>query len=74
VNGAFDCDVWWNEAARREDGQLMATGHRIADVTAIGPTLEEALRKAYSNIQKIHVLASYYRTDVGQSLWPPGNC
>jgi phosphoribosylamine-glycine ligase len=74
VDGAFDCDVWWNEAARREDGQLMATGHRIADVTAMGSTLEEALRRAYSNLQKIHVLASYYRTDVGQSLWPPGNC
>lgn len=74
VEGAFDCDVWWNEATRRDDGQLMATGHRIADVTALAPTLEEALRKAYANIRKIRILASYYRTDIGQSLWPPGNC
>jgi phosphoribosylamine-glycine ligase len=73
VDGPFDCDVWWNEANRRDDGQLMATGHRIADVTALAPTLEEALNKAYANIRKIHVLASYYRTDIGQSLWPPGN-
>jgi phosphoribosylamine-glycine ligase len=74
VEGALDCDVWWNEVARREDGQLMATGHRIADVMALAPTLEEALARAYANIRKIRVVGSYYRTDIGQSLWPPGNC
>jgi phosphoribosylamine-glycine ligase len=73
LDGPFDCDVWWNEAARREDGQLMATGHRVADVTAHAPTLDAALQKAYANIRKIHLLASYFRTDIGQSLWPPGN-
>jgi hypothetical protein len=24
------------------------------------------------NIRKIRVVGSYFRTDVGQSLWPPG--
>jgi phosphoribosylamine--glycine ligase len=73
VDGEFDCDVWWNEAARRDDGQIMATGQRIADLTAFAPTLQAALDNAYANIRKIHVLASYYRSDIGQSLWPPGN-
>jgi phosphoribosylamine--glycine ligase len=73
VDGPFDCDVWWNEVARRDDGQLMATGQRIADVTALAPTLERALAKAYANMRKIRVVGSYYRTDIGQSLWPPGN-
>jgi phosphoribosylamine-glycine ligase len=36
-------------------------------------TLEEAIAKAYADIRKIRSLGSYYRTDVGQSLWPPGN-
>lgn len=71
VNGEFDCDVWWNEVEQQE-GQLWATGHRIADVVAIEATLPEAIRKAYANIKKIRCLAGYYRTDVGQSLWPPG--
>ena len=26
------CDLWWNEVARGEDGRLVTTGHRIADV------------------------------------------
>ncbi len=73
VDGQFDCDVWWNEVARGADGNLLSTGHRIADVTALAPTLDAAIAKAYANIRKIRVVGSYFRTDVGQSLWPPGN-
>jgi len=72
VNGQFDCDVWWNEVARAADGRLISTGHRIADVVALAPKLGAAIAKAYANIRKIRVLGSYYRTDIGQSLWPPG--
>jgi phosphoribosylamine-glycine ligase len=47
-------------------------GHRICDVVAIGSSLREAIAKSYKNIAKIKCLGSYYRTDVGASLWPPG--
>jgi phosphoribosylamine---glycine ligase len=73
TTGKFDCDVWWNEVARGADGNLIASGHRIADVIALAPTLNAAIGKAYANIRKIRVVGSYFRTDVGQSLWPPGN-
>jgi phosphoribosylamine-glycine ligase len=69
----LDCDVWWNEVVRDGDGQLRSTGHRIADVVAFGQTLEQAVSKAYDNIRKIRSIGSYYRPDVAQSLWPPGN-
>jgi phosphoribosylamine-glycine ligase len=72
VDGQFDCDVWWNEVARGADGNLIATGHRIADVIALAPKLDAAIARAYANIRKIRVVGSYFRTDVGQSLWPPG--
>jgi len=72
VNGTFDCDVWWNEVARSADGDLIATGQRIADVIALAPKLDAAIAKAYANIRKLRVVGSYFRTDVGQSLWPPG--
>jgi len=72
VDGKFDCDVWWNEVARGTDGNLIATGHRIADVIVLAPKLDAAIAKAYANIRKIRVVGSYFRTDVGQSLWPPG--
>jgi phosphoribosylamine---glycine ligase len=66
------CDVWWNEVSR-ESGRLYSTGHRIADVIGFGPTLANATAVAYRNIKKIRSLASYYRPDIGQSLWPPGS-
>jgi len=72
VDGQFDCDVWWNEVARGADGNLVATGHRIADVVALAPKLGAAIARAYANIRKLRVVGSYFRTDVGQSLWPPG--
>jgi phosphoribosylamine-glycine ligase len=67
------CDLWWNEVARGEDERLVTTGHRIADVVAFGPSCAAAIKKASANIRKIRSLGSYYRTDIGQSLWPPGH-
>lgn len=73
IAAPFDCDVWWNEVCCDETGQLAMEGHRLADVVAFGLTLDEALQRAYRNIRKIRCLSSYYRTDIGQSLWPPTN-
>jgi len=72
VDGRFNCDVWWNEVARGKDRKLVSTGHRIADVIALAPRLGAAVAQAYRNIRKIRVVGSYFRTDIGQSLWPPG--
>lgn len=68
---ARGCDIWWNEV-RREGKQLFATGHRIADVIAITDNLHTAISRASAGVRGIRCLASYYRTDIGDSLWPPG--
>jgi len=72
VDGKFDCDVWWNEVASDGAGRLLTTGHRIADVIGFGASLEEAASRAYADVRKIRSLGSYYREDIGKSLWPPG--
>jgi phosphoribosylamine---glycine ligase len=72
LSGDFDCDVWWNEVERDNNGQLLATGHRLADVIGFGNTMEAARTRAYANIRKIRSVGSYYREDIGQTLWPPG--
>ena len=72
LEGAPDCDLWWNEVETGPNGAMMATGHRIADIDAVAATLEDALAKAYANIGRIRCLGSYHRTDIGDSLWPPG--
>jgi len=72
LRGRVNGDIWWNEVARARAGGLVMTGHRIADVTAVGPTLNTTLNRAYRNIRRIYCLGSYHRRDIGQSLWPPG--
>lgn len=71
--GEFDCDVWWNEVAPGSNGGLTATGHRIADVVAVGEDVAGTVERAYRNIRNIRTLGSYYRQDIGRSLWPPGS-
>jgi hypothetical protein len=68
-----ETDLWWNEVRQDDQGRLWATGHRLADLIGFGPTLETARRRAYANIARLHCPGSYYRTDIGQSLWPPGS-
>jgi len=67
-----EADLWWNEVRQDEQGRLWATGHRLADVIGFGTTLEEAVARAYRNIRRLRSPGSYYRTDIGQCLWPPG--
>jgi phosphoribosylamine-glycine ligase len=73
VIAPLDCDLWWNEVSLDREGMLLSTGHRIGDIVALGQTLDEAIAKAYANIKRLRSLGSYFRPDVGQSLWPPGN-
>ncbi len=68
-----EADVWWSDVARSPDGELLAVGQRIADVIGYGAKLSTALARAYRNIRCLHSAGSYYRTDIGQSLWPPGS-
>jgi phosphoribosylamine---glycine ligase len=48
------------------------SGHRVADVIAVGDSMDGAIAKAYENIRKIYCLSSYFRLDIGKSMWPPG--
>ncbi len=68
-----EADVWWSDVARSPDGEMLAVGQRIADVIGYGVELPTALARAYRNIRCLHSAGSYYRTDIGQSLWPPGS-
>ncbi|MCP4398377.1 MAG: phosphoribosylamine--glycine ligase [bacterium] len=71
ITNDIDCDVWWNEVDRDEKGNIVTSEHRIADIVAMGRTSDEAITQAYRNIKKISCPGSYYRTDIGELLWPP---
>ena len=49
----------------RKDGQLVATGGRVLNVTARGASLREAADRAYGMIDKIDWPEGVYRRDIG---------
>ena len=55
----------FHAGTRRNAGNLLTSGGRVLGVTAAGATLEEALSKAYSAVEKIHFEGAHYRKDIG---------
>jgi len=46
-------------------GQLRTAGGRVLGVTAVAPSLKEALEHAYQAMAEIHFEGMYYRRDIG---------
>lgn len=51
-----------------KNGQLVSAGGRVLNVTATGPTLDEALNKVYTAIKLISFEGMHYRTDIGRRV------
>jgi len=47
------------------DGDILTSGGRVLAVTATADSLEEAIKRAYAGIAKIHFEGMYYRRDIG---------
>jgi phosphoribosylamine--glycine ligase len=50
--------------ARDPDGTLVTAGGRVLDVTAVGPTISEARRRAYDAAAAITWSGVQYRHDI----------
>jgi phosphoribosylamine--glycine ligase len=68
-------DVWLNEVKAGKPlspSEVLADGHRLLDVNAFGQDKDTAVARAYSLMQDVGCSNSYYRTDIGDTMWPPG--
>ena len=52
--------------AKLENNILKTAGGRVLGVTDTADTLEEALKKAYSNVSKVEFKNAFYRKDIGE--------
>ena len=47
---------------------IVSNGGRVLAITSFGDTCEEAIKKSYQNINKLHFDRMYYRKDIGFDL------
>lgn len=47
-------------------GRIVTNGGRLLGVTAVGATIDEARRKAYTDVDRIRYEGKQYRTDIGK--------
>ncbi|MDU8884634.1 phosphoribosylamine--glycine ligase [Yeosuana sp. MJ-SS3] len=58
----------FHAGANLKDGKIVTSGGRVMAITSYGNTYEEALKKSYQNIEKLHFDKMYYRKDIGFDL------
>ena len=51
--------------ALNASGELVASGGRVLNVTALGADVAEAQAQAYAAVKQIQWDDAYYRTDIG---------
>lgn len=65
-NGQLDGVTVYHAGTKLQDNRLVTSGGRVLGVTALGDTLENALKKSYDAVGKIHFEGAHYRRDIGK--------
>ncbi len=58
----------FHAGAKLENGQVVTSGGRVMAITSFGKTHQEAIKKSYQSIEKLHFDKMYYRKDIGFDL------
>jgi phosphoribosylamine--glycine ligase len=58
--------VVFHAGTAEKDGTVVTAGGRVLSVTALGPTLREAVDKAYAGVRAIAFDGAHYRTDIAR--------
>lgn len=66
TNGQLDGVTVYHAGTKLQGNELVTSGGRVLGVTALGDTLENALKKSYDAVEKIHFEGAHYRRDIGK--------
>ncbi|MEL7488411.1 MAG: phosphoribosylamine--glycine ligase, partial [Pseudomonadota bacterium] len=62
---AIDGVEIFHAGVAEKDGALVSNGGRVLNVTATGPTISDAVARAYEGVAKINWPGGFYRRDIG---------
>jgi phosphoribosylamine--glycine ligase len=60
--------IVFHAGTRSEGDEILTNGGRVLAVSALGRSMEEALKESYRNAELLSFEGSYYRTDIGFDL------
>ncbi len=58
----------FHAGTKKDNDTIISNGGRVLAVTSLGDNFEEAIKKSYQNIEKLHFDTMYYRKDIGFDL------
>lgn len=58
----------FHAGTKLENGKVLSNGGRVLAITSYGNSFEEAIKKSYQNINKLHFDKMNYRKDIGFDL------
>jgi len=70
ITGLDDIDdsIVFHAGTSENEGKIVTSGGRVIAVTSFGADFNEAVKKSYENVEKLHFDRMYYRTDIGFDL------
>ena len=60
--------IVFHAGTKSEDNFVVSNGGRVLAVTSYGDDFQEAIKKSYQNIEKLHFDTMYFRKDIGFDL------
>ncbi|MDG1715013.1 phosphoribosylamine--glycine ligase [Lacinutrix sp.] len=60
--------IVFHAGAQIKDNKIVTSGGRVMAITSYGKTYQEAIKKSYQNIEKLHFDKMNYRKDIGFDL------
>ncbi|MDO6595901.1 phosphoribosylamine--glycine ligase [Oceanihabitans sp. 2_MG-2023] len=60
--------IAFHAGSKLKDGKIVTSGGRVMAITSYGNTYQEAIKKSYQSIEKLHFDKMNYRKDIGFDL------
>jgi phosphoribosylamine--glycine ligase len=60
--------IAFHAGTKLNNNKVVTNGGRVIAITSFGANFQEAIKKSYQNIEKLHFDKMYYRKDIGFDL------